>query len=117
VTVDTVADYLEEIPGGRGEALGRMRAACRELLLGFDESIQYGMPSYARDGVVEVAFANQKRYISLYVLRTDVLEAHERAIEGIPRGKGCLRFSSPARIDWALVRSLHGATRSSRGVC
>jgi hypothetical protein len=53
--------------------LSEIRTMCRELLTGFDESMSYGMPAYGRDGIAEIAWASQKQYISLYVLRGDVL--------------------------------------------
>jgi hypothetical protein len=35
-----------------------------------------GLSSHSRNGEVEVAFASQKQYLSPYVLRADVLQAH-----------------------------------------
>ena len=52
--------YLDEVPPERRELLAKMRALCLETLAGHEESIAYGVPSYARDGEVEVAFASQK---------------------------------------------------------
>ncbi|MBK5109597.1 MAG: DUF1801 domain-containing protein [Anaerolineales bacterium] len=57
-------------------ALTKIRELCQEHLAEFEESMQYGMPSYSRDGTVEVAFASQKNNISLYILRTDVLNPY-----------------------------------------
>ena len=62
-------------PEGRRAVLTEMRDACRRLLPGFAESMSYGMPAYSRGGTAEVAWASQKRYISLYVMRADVLDA------------------------------------------
>jgi hypothetical protein len=45
--------------------------------------MDFGMPSYKRDGEVEIAFASQKKYISLYILREDVLDAHRDRLGGI----------------------------------
>lgn len=36
--------------------------------------MEYGMPAYKRNGAVQVAFANQKQYISLYALKGEVVE-------------------------------------------
>jgi uncharacterized protein YdhG (YjbR/CyaY superfamily) len=69
-----VAAYLEEVPADRRECLDAIRNVCREVLDGYDEGMDFGMPSYRRDGEVEVAFANQKNYISLYIRKQDVLE-------------------------------------------
>ena len=115
VDVDT---YLALAPEGRRAVLGEMRAACRTLLAAFDESMRYGMPAYSRDGVTEVAWASQKRHISLYVMRTDVLNAHRSQLAGLDVGKGCIRYRNPAVIDFTVARSMLTAVAASRGpVC
>jgi uncharacterized protein YdhG (YjbR/CyaY superfamily) len=61
--------------------------------------MDYGMPSYSRAGEVEVAFASQKQYISLYMLRTDVMAAHRAQLDHLSVGKGAIRFRKPEDID------------------
>ncbi|THV30759.1 iron chaperone [Glycomyces paridis] len=118
---ETVDAYLAGLPEDRREAMGAIRDACREAMPGFTEVMAYGMPGLSRDGTaggVEIAFASQKRYISFYLLRTDVRAAFEERLAGRDMGKGCLRFSSPARVDLDLVRDLAAATAASGGrVC
>ena len=115
---DDVDTYLALAPEGRRAALGEMRDACRTLLAGFDESMRYGMPAYSRDGVTEITWASQKRYISLYVMRTDVLNAHRSQLAGVNVGKGCIRYRSPAAVNLAVVRSMLTAVAASQGpVC
>ena len=70
---DDVDSYLALVPIERRAVLSRLRDSCRDLLPGFEESVGYGMPAYSRDGSTEIGWASQKRYISLYVLRGDVL--------------------------------------------
>ena len=85
---EDVDGYLALVPEGRRAVLSELRDACRGLLAGFDESISYGMPAYSRAGVTEIAWASQKQYISLHVLRGDVLDAHrgQLAISSTSRG-------------------------------
>jgi uncharacterized protein YdhG (YjbR/CyaY superfamily) len=113
-----VDSYLTQVPEGRRVVLTEIRDACRRLLAGFAESMSYGMPAYSRDGIAEIAWASQKRYISLYVMRADVLDAHRGQLAGLDVGKGCIRYRSPAAVDFAVVRSLLTAVAASRGpVC
>ena len=113
-----VVSYLEDVPDDRREAVDRLARTCREELAGFEESMTYGMPSYARDGVVEVAFASQKQYISLYVLRTDVVAAHRDQLTGLNLGKSCIRYRTPDQLDEAVIRSMLRATAAATGpVC
>ena len=109
----TVAGYLDEQADGWKPTLRKLRAACRRELAGFTEEMRYGMPSYCRDGVVELSFAAQARYLSLYVLRQPVLDAHRAELAGLSLGKGCIRYRRPDQIDWDLVNDLLAASASS----
>jgi uncharacterized protein YdhG (YjbR/CyaY superfamily) len=114
---NSVGQYLKEVPEARKEALTRLREMCREILVGYEESMAYGMPSYGKpDGEVEVAFASQKNYISLYILKQDALDRFRDALKGVSLGKGCIRYTKPERIDFDIVRQLLAATRDSEGV-
>jgi uncharacterized protein YdhG (YjbR/CyaY superfamily) len=113
-----VDSYLAGVPEGRRAVLTEMRDACRRLLAGFTESMSYGMPAYSRDGIAEIAWASQKRYISLYVMRANVLDAHHGQLAGLNVGKGCIRYRSPAAVDFTVVHSMLTAVAASRGpVC
>lgn len=113
--VDT---YLDELPDGRRDVLTGLRRLCQAELKGFGEVMAYGMPAYARDGTVEIAFASQKQYTSFYLMRSDVREAFEERLAGQDMGKGCLRFRRPESVDFELVRDLLRATAAAPGeVC
>ncbi|MYX04042.1 MULTISPECIES: DUF1801 domain-containing protein [unclassified Streptomyces] len=108
-----VDQYLAEAPEARREALTRLRALCRQELTGFREVMAYGMPAYEREGRSEIAFADQKQYISFYLLRTDVRDAFADRLATHDMGKGCLRFRRPQKIDFELVRDLLRATAAT----
>ena len=109
VAAGSVEEYISAAAPGRREALTLLRRLCRDGLPGYAEDIRYGMPSYLRGGEVEIAFASQARYISLYVLRTAAMEANAEELAHRSVGKGCVRFK-PDDIDQALVRGLLDAT-------
>ncbi|MFC7899409.1 DUF1801 domain-containing protein [Streptomyces griseoincarnatus] len=93
-----VETYLTEVPGDRKVVLARLRELCRAELKGFTEVMAYGMPTYQRGGVAEVAFAER--------------------LAGQDMGKGCLRFRRPDRVDFDLVWDLLRATAATPGpVC
>jgi uncharacterized protein YdhG (YjbR/CyaY superfamily) len=110
-----IAGYIEEAPAERQEALRDLREACLSELNGFEEVMAYGMPGYTRDGDIEVGFASQKQYISLYILRTDVFETHRDKLAGLSLGKGAIRYKRPDQIDMEVVRSMLQATAASKG--
>jgi uncharacterized protein YdhG (YjbR/CyaY superfamily) len=103
-----VTDYLKEVPADRAEALGQLRQLCLETLVGYQETMRYGMPCYTRAGAPEpeVAFASQKNHISLYVLKQEVMEANRELLKGASLGKGCIRYSKPGKIDFAVVKKM-----------
>lgn len=119
-TAKNVDDYLDEVSPERRVALTQLRNLCRALLIDFEESMKYGNPCYSRNGVVEIGFANQKGFIGLYTLRTDVMEAHKGLLKakGVSLGKGVIRYSSPEKIDFGVVEMILKATQESTGpVC
>ena len=114
----SVDEYIAELPDERRPWMENIRSDCQELLNGFEESMSYGMPSYSRDGEVEVAFASQKRYVSLYMLRSDVLESHRDQLAGLCVGKSCIRYPTPADVDTSVLRAMLSATAATTGpVC
>ncbi|MFG2645805.1 iron chaperone [Streptomyces sp. NPDC048370] len=116
-TAEDVDTYLTEIlDPDRLTALVRLRELCRTELHGFEEAMEYGMPTYRRPGgEPEVAFASQKQYISFYLMRPDVREGFEERLADQDMGKGCLRFRRPERVDFTLVRDLLRATAKAPG--
>jgi uncharacterized protein YdhG (YjbR/CyaY superfamily) len=108
-----VASYIAAAPAERQSALKRLRSLCREVLTGYREEIDYGMPVYKRNGTAEIAFASQKQYISFYVMKKDVVDEHREALAGCSIGKGCIRFKRPEKIDFQVVRSLLRGTLKS----
>ena len=103
-----VAEYLEEVSPDRIEALSRLRQLCLETLVGYQESMRYGMPCYTRQGggEPEIAFASQKNHISLYVLKQEVMEANRQLLKGASLGKGCIRYSKPDKINFEVVKKM-----------
>jgi uncharacterized protein YdhG (YjbR/CyaY superfamily) len=105
-----VSRYIEAAPAGRHGVLTRLRKLCRDTLTGYEECIEYGMPGYKKNGKVEVAFASQKNYISLYILKHQVVIGHRDQLAGLSIGKGCIRYSKPEKMDFKVIESLLRAT-------
>jgi uncharacterized protein YdhG (YjbR/CyaY superfamily) len=114
----TVAAYIEEQPSDWQPTLKKLRSACRRELQGYAESMQYGMPAYARADQVEVTFAKQAQYLSLYILKKPVLDAHRGDLAGLSLGKSCIRYRRPDQIDWTLVsRLLADTDKAASDIC
>jgi uncharacterized protein YdhG (YjbR/CyaY superfamily) len=115
--VADVNAYLQEVPESRLAHLERLRDLCLECLPGFEESMRYGMPCYTRPGAnePEVAFANQKQYVSLYILRQDVLQTNAPLLVGTKLGKGCIRYGTPEKMNFDVIRKLLLESAVSQG--
>jgi uncharacterized protein YdhG (YjbR/CyaY superfamily) len=105
--------FLEEVPPERRGVLAAIRQLCRNNLPGYEEGMDYGMPSYKKDGEVAFAFNSQKHYIAIYGLKPDALEAHRAEFAGANIGKGCIRYRRPEQVDLAAVARLIRATAAS----
>jgi uncharacterized protein YdhG (YjbR/CyaY superfamily) len=112
-TASSVGTYIAQQPPAWRATLARLRTLCRRELPGYVEEMAYGMPSYARTGKTEVAFAQQAHYLSLYILKQPVLDRHRPRLAGLRLGKGCIRYRRPDQIDWEVVASLLAETRTS----
>jgi uncharacterized protein YdhG (YjbR/CyaY superfamily) len=114
-TATNVDAYLAEVPAERRDVLAAIRQLCLKHLPGYAEGMEYGMPSYAKDGVIKFAFASQKNHISIYGLKPDALEAHRAEFVGASVGKGCVRYSNPKKVNLEAVERLLKATAASDG--
>lgn len=102
----SVDQYLSEVPEKRLAALNKLRQLCQKFLPDHEETMFYKMPSYVRNGQVEVAFASQKQYISVYFLIHAVMLNNQERLEGLNTGKGCIRYRNPDKIDFELITDL-----------
>jgi len=101
-----VRTYVADLPSERQPVIRKLRTLCREILKGYEECIEYGMPCYKRDGILEVSFASQKQYVALYILRKDVLDEFRTSLPAATIGKGCIRFRKIDSIDFETIRRI-----------
>jgi hypothetical protein len=115
-TASTAAEYLEQIPPERRDALAQLRAnVLRALPSGFIETIQHGMISYVvplprfsstynGQPLTVLALASQAQYMAIYLnglygdqtLRTEFEQVYLATGKKFDMGKSCLRFK---RLD------------------
>ena len=110
----TVESYLDELPTDRRGTVEAVRAVILEHLpAGFEEGMQYGMlgyyvplsrypDTYNGEPLGIAALANQKRYISLYLMGIYANDAdawwfrEQWTLSGkrLDMGKSCVRFKN-----------------------
>jgi uncharacterized protein YdhG (YjbR/CyaY superfamily) len=101
-----VETYIRSIPEERRPTFEKLRALCLQTLAGYEECMEYGMPCYKRNGRVEVSFASQKQYISLYILKSEFVEEFRPALSTASIGKSCIRFTRPEKMNFEVVEQL-----------
>lgn len=114
----SVDEYIRNAPETRRQALTDLRRILLEKLEGYRETMRYGMPSYEKDGEVEIAFASQKQHIAFYLLKQAVLDEYRHEFPKSRIGKGCVRFSSPKQLDLSLIEKMvQDAVESDAPIC
>ena len=102
----TVDGFMTDVDPSRHAALERLRTLCRERLKGWEEKMAWGMPGYGPSGEdPRVSFNSQKQHISFYIGSGPITRL-EHKLQGIDRGKGCLRYRRAEMIDFDVVAEL-----------
>ena len=109
----TVDAYLTEVPAARLAVMQQIRSLMQRVLVGYEESMIYGMPCYGHGQSIAVGFNSQKQYIAIYFPPPIVAEYKER-LAGMDCGKSCLRFRKPEKVDIGLLETLLIATREQQ---
>lgn len=113
----TVDDFMDEVAPERRPALDRIRALCLQRFGTDKELMAFGMPAYGDPKAPFVAFNSQKQYIAVY-LGSGALDAYAARLSGVDRGKGCIRWKKPDKIDFDLMADLLDHVRDrGRGGC
>lgn len=132
-TIYTVDDYIDTLPALRKEVFTKIVQVCREVLipLGFQEYIQYKMPSWSvskthypngyhcdpRLPLPFVSLANQSWSINLYHMGLYADPSmYDRRVEHYPQhathkldmGKSCIRYKYMDDVPYDLMRQLFG---------
>jgi len=102
----SVTDYLKEVPEERKQALTKLRKLCKEILIGYEETMAYGGPTYKKDNGIEIGFASQKSHICFYCLVHQVMLDNKELLKGLNHGKGVIRYSNPDKIDFELIKKI-----------
>ena len=124
----SVEEYLAELPEDRRQAISRVREVIlANLPEGFEETMQYGMPSYIvpferypttynGQPLAVASLASQKNYMSLYLMSVygerdqQFREEYERTGKRLDMGKSCVRFRSVDDLPLDLIARTIAAT-------
>lgn len=115
--------YLGELPVDRHELVARLRDEILEHIPdGFEEAVNWGMivyqvplsvypNTYNKQPLAYIGLANQKQYVSLYLmgiygipeLRAQLEADFSRLGFKLRAGKSCIRFKTIDEVPWAIL--------------
>lgn len=99
------AEYLAGLEGWQLAKVEQLRRLILDSAPQEVEAVRGGI-LYYDDGGDLFALAAQKHYVSLYVLAPGVLPGEDGALEGLDRGKGCVRFKARTEVPEAAIGDL-----------
>ncbi len=108
------SDYLASIPTERKEAVERVWKAVRESIpAGYTEQISPKYLTFAADGEMYVALANQKNYISLHLIPIYIFPELKAKLDNsgkkVKGGKGCVNFLSAEELPLDIIAQIVGS--------
>jgi uncharacterized protein YdhG (YjbR/CyaY superfamily) len=126
----TVDDYLSELPDDRREAIKKVRALVKKNLpKGYKERMSYGMitwdvpletfpDTYNGQPLCYIGLANQKNYMSLYLVNVygdpkrekELRDGFDKAGKKLDMGKGCVRFKKLDDLPLDVIGKVVAAT-------
>lgn len=126
----TVAEYLDELPEDRRNAISKVRSVVRRNLpKGYEEVMNWGMitwqiplarhaDTYNGQPLCVAGLAAQKNYCSLYLLgalaEPDQLKTLQRGFESagkkLDMGKSCIRFKNAEDLPLEVIGQVIGDT-------
>jgi uncharacterized protein YdhG (YjbR/CyaY superfamily) len=119
----TVAEYLEEMPPDRREAIEKVRETIlKNLPEGYQEAMNWGMityqvplevypDTYNKQPLMYAALANQKNHMAVYLtgiymdqdLNQEFEEAYKKTGKRYDVGKSCVRFKKLDDLPLPLI--------------
>lgn len=98
--VKTPKEYMDGLEDDwRKEKVIELRKMILSASDDIEEGIRYKMLSFQDKNGVFLQLNAQKNYVSLYVGNADKVDTDGRMLEGINRGKGCLRFKKSDNLS------------------
>lgn len=104
----TVTEYMHEVSDAHLDTLTELREICLQTLLpAFKESMEFGMPSYSRNGEVAVAWAsNAKDGLQVQIFHDQILKKYKPQLKHADITKSTIRFKLIDQEDLDILRQM-----------
>lgn len=107
-------DFIASIPTERKEAVERVWKAVRESMpAGYTEQISSKYLTFAADGEMYVALANQKNFLTLHLIPIYIFPELKAKLDNSGKkmkvGKGCVNFLSAEDLSLDIIAQVIGS--------
>lgn len=103
--INSVTDYLNELPDNVYIALENIRQIIKFLVPGAEETISYQVPSYKYKGML-VGFGAAKTHCSFFVMSSTLLKDFKDDVKDFETSTGTIRFSPDKPIPNDLITKI-----------
>ena len=100
--INTVDDYLSELPDDVFLVLENIRQIIKFLVPDAEETISYRVPSYKFKGML-VGFGATKSHCSFFVMSSTLLNEFEEEVKDFDTSTGTIRFTPEKPIQNELI--------------
>jgi uncharacterized protein YdhG (YjbR/CyaY superfamily) len=98
--------YLAALPDDARDALQKLRITIKSVAPTATEGISYGIPVLKLQRRPLVGYGAARNHCALYVMSTEVTEAHAAELARYETGKGSVRFPPGKLLPAPLVKKL-----------
>ena len=100
-----VTEYIEKLVPAEKELLNRMRDIVYETVPDAEDSFSYGIPTYKYKGKYMIAFASNKKFMSIYP-GSEAIEVFKKDLAPFKLSRGTISFTVDNPIPDELMRNI-----------
>ena len=103
--MSVVTEYIDRLSGPENIALTKLRSLVYEIVPTAEDAYSYGVPTYRYKGKYLLAFAANKKFMSIYP-GADAISVFKKELEQFKTSKGTISFTPDNLLPDELVRNI-----------
>jgi uncharacterized protein YdhG (YjbR/CyaY superfamily) len=100
-----VTDYLDRLSDAEKPVLNRLRELVYEIVPDAEDAFSYGIPTYRYKGKYMIAFASNKKFMSIYP-GAEAIEVFKDQLGSYKTSRGTISFTSDHPLPDELLRNI-----------
>lgn len=103
--MSVVTDYLNQLNSAEKPILTRLRELVYEIVPDAEDAFSYGIPTYRYKGKYMIAFASNKKFMSIYP-GAEVISIFKKELAPYKLSKGTISFTTDNPLPDKLLRNI-----------